>query len=134
MTDTFHDTSDYASTTRYEGVTIWLPQLHRDAMAAGSRTIDGRTFVGCRLLGPAVLLAVGGVRFEACDMGPSGGDVRNMLLRPVAPEKVIGTLSFGDCLFDRCSFLAVGFTGPAAFIDHFQQVIGAAPVIPGPVQ
>lgn len=108
----------------YEDQQIWLSQLIAQSMTTGSALIKGRTFNRCRLEGPAVLLATGGVHFDACDMGYTGGDIRNLLLRPVAPEKVIGAIAFEDCRFSYCSFFAVGFTGSPDFIDNFIQVVG----------
>ena len=108
----------------YEREQIWLPQLSAQALAAGQVLIDGKTFIDCRIEGPAVLLAVGGCSFDACDMGYSGGDVRNLLLRPVGPEKVIGAVAFRNCSFRRCAFSMVGFTGSPAFIDNFLTVLG----------
>ncbi|MFN3816382.1 hypothetical protein [Brevundimonas sp.] len=110
----------------YEDQQIWLPQLIAQSMAAGSAAIKGRTFTRCRLEGPAVMLAAGGVHFDACDMGYAGGDARNLLLRPVGPEKVIGTIAFQDCTFRECSFYAVGFTGSPTFLDSFLQVLGGS--------
>ncbi|CAN5302353.1 hypothetical protein BH10PSE1_BH10PSE1_13070 [soil metagenome] len=108
----------------YEREQIWLPQLIAQSMSRGSAEIAGRRFVDCRIEGPAVLLAVEGCDFDACDMGWSGGDIRNLLLRPVGPEKVIGAIAFRNCTFLRCSFFAVGFTGSPAFLDNFQKVLG----------
>lgn len=110
----------------YEDQHIWLPQLFAQSMVAGSAVIKDRTFIRCRLEGPGVLLAAGGVEFDGCDMGYTGGDIRNLLLRPVGPEKVIGALPFQNCVFRQCTFYAVGFTGSPAFLDNFMQVVGSA--------
>lgn len=110
----------------HQDESIWLPQLFAQAVASGSALIKDRTFTRCRLEGPAVLLAAGGVRFDACDMGYTGGDVRNLLLRPVGAEKVIGAVAFENCTFRECAFFAVGFTGNEAFIENFLQVVGDA--------
>lgn len=108
----------------YEREPIWLPQLVARSLAAGQPEIVGKTFIECRIEGPAVLLAVGGCDFDGCDMGYHGGDVRNLLLRPVGPQKVIGAIAFRDCVFRRCQFAGVGFTGAPAFLDSFIQVLG----------
>jgi len=108
----------------YEREQIWLPQLIAQTMAGGRAIVEGKTFIDCRIEGPAVLLAVDGCDFDGCDMGASGGDLRNLLLRPVGPEKVIGAIAFRNCTFRRCAFFAVGFTGSPAFIDNFLTVLG----------
>jgi len=107
----------------YEKVNIWLPQLIAEAMSDRRNLIENRTFVDCRIEGPAVLLAAGGCEFDACDMGWSGGDIRNLLLAPVGPEKVIGAIAFRNCAFRRCSFFAVGFTGAPEFLKNFESVL-----------
>lgn len=111
----------------YEREQIWLPQLIAQTLSAGQSHIRDKTFVGCRLEGPAVLLAIGGCDFDGCDMGYSGGDIRNLLLRPVGPEKVIGAIAFENCIFRQCSFFAVGFTGSPQFIDSFMSVLKKDP-------
>ena len=54
------------------------------------------------------------------------GDVRNLLLQPVGPQKVTGTVAFRDCKFINCRFLRVGFTGSPAFLAELEQVLGGA--------
>ncbi|WP_426022193.1 hypothetical protein [Brevundimonas sp. PWP3-1b1] len=107
----------------YDKANIWLPQLIAETMAAGQSLIENRTFTDCRIEGPAVLLAAGGCEFDACDMGYSGGDIRNLLLAPVGPEKVIGAIGFRNCAFRRCKFFAVGFTGAPEFLKNFEAVL-----------
>ena len=115
-----------ATTALFEKKKIWLPRLIFDVMNAGEPVIKNKTFVDCYLEGPAVLLAAGGVEFDGCDMGVTGGDVRNLLLTPVGPEKVIGPIAFQDCKFKNCRFFAVGFTGSPDFIQHFISVLSAS--------
>ena len=116
---------DLAQRTVYDGLTLPLFTVYRQIVAAGGQAIEGRTFRNCVIEGPAVLLAGGGVNFDGCDMGASQGDIRNLLLRPVGPQKVVGAILVRDTLFERCRFFGVGFTGSAAFIDHFIQMLGS---------
>lgn len=109
---------------RYERVGIWLPQLAAEAIRAGDPVIRGRTFIECMFEGPAVMLPVGGCDFDACNMGVSGGDPRNLLLHPVGKQKVVGAIAFEACVFQRCHFHSVGFTGSPAFLGQFMRVIG----------
>ena len=108
----------------YAGAHIWLPQLSLEAAQRGEAVIEGKTFRDCFLEGPAVLLATGACHFDGCNMGDPMGDTRNLLLQPVGPQKVTGTVTFRDCRFINCRFLRVGFTGPAAFLSNIQQVLG----------
>ncbi|MBW8304476.1 MAG: hypothetical protein K0M78_11170 [Brevundimonas sp.] len=108
----------------YERQQIWLPQLIAQTIRAGRGVIEDRTFIDCRLEGPAVVMPVGACEFDACDMGYSGGDIRNLLLAPVGAEKVIGAIAFRNCTFRRCAFFAVGFTGAPEFLRNFHAVVG----------
>ena len=103
--------------TRFQDQEVWLPALILAALQAGERVIAGRSFSNCMLHGPAIFLAVGGNSMDACNLGFTGGDTRNLLLRPVSPSSVIGAIPFANCTFEWCDFDAVGFTGNEAFIN-----------------
>jgi hypothetical protein len=98
--------------------------LFAEHMRRGAPKIVGKTFEGCRFEGPAVLLALNGNTFSACNMGEAGGDVRNLLLAPVGPRKVVGAIPVENCVFRNCAFYMVGFTGAEAFLKQFHQVVG----------
>jgi hypothetical protein len=103
----------------FENVDISLFDLYRASQVGDQRSvISGRTFKGCRIEGPAVMLVLPGVRFEGTDFGFCDGDVRNLVLRPAGPAKVIGAIPVQNCAFINCEFFAVGFTGPEAFIQQ----------------
>lgn len=110
----------------YEGAHIWLPQLVLEAARRGEEAIIGKTFQNCFLEGPAVLLPVAGCSFDGCNMGDVMGDVRNILLQPVGPQKVTGTVAFRDCKFINCRFLRVGFTGSPDFLKQVEQRLGGS--------
>lgn len=105
----------------YTGEQIWLPQLGAQALSSGAVLIEGKTFENCRIEGPAVLAAMGGCQFDGCDLGFASGDVRNLLLGPVG-EKITGAIFFRDCVFRRCAFFAVGFTGSPDFLKSFEGI------------
>ena len=102
----------------FENLDISLFDLARAVMRAGQPTIDGRVFRNCRIEGPAVMLVLDNVNFDATNFGPNGGDVRNLVLRPAGPEKVIGTIPVANCQFINCEFFGLGFTGPDQFLDQ----------------
>jgi len=111
----------------YQKTDIWLPLLIAEAMRRGENMIVGKTFIDCRLEGPAVIIPVSGCQFDACDMGYSSGDPRNLLLAPAGPDKVTGAIAFKDCTFTRCNFFAVGFTGAPEFLQNFAATVGVTP-------
>jgi hypothetical protein len=83
--------------------------------------IQGRTFRNCRLQGPATLLISAGVTFKDTNFGDSGGDMRNLLLKPMG-QRALGTIPLRDCHFDNCAFIYVSFTGPEAVLNDLASV------------
>ena len=106
----------------FDGEAISLFELYRSVLEQGQSVILDRTFRNCGFEGPAVALILGGVNFDATDFGYTGGDIRNIILKPMSPQKVIGTIPIGRCSFINCQFFAVGFTGTEAFIDMLLKV------------
>ena len=102
----------------FENVDISLFDLFRACMTGDQPLLTGRTFRNCRIDGPAVMLVLDGTRFEHTDFGFADDDIRNLLLRPVGPTKVTGTIPVHNCLFTGCEFFAVGFTGPEPFLQQ----------------
>ncbi|MBI1682084.1 hypothetical protein [Caulobacter hibisci] len=102
----------------FENVDVSLFDLYRAHLQKGQTVIEGRTFRNCRLEGPVVLLVLGGVDFDATDFGYTGGDIRNIVLRPASPTTVVGAVPFKDCSFIDCQFYMVGFTGPDSFLQQ----------------
>ena len=102
----------------FENVDISLYELFRAHFATGQRIISGRTFRNCRIEGPAVMLVLDKVNFDATNFGPNGGDIRNLVLRPASPTSVVGTIPVEDCQFIGCEFFGLGFTGPDQFLDQ----------------
>ena len=102
----------------FENVDISLFDLYRAGFWAGEPVIKDRTFKGCQIEGPGVMLVLPGTTFESTDFGQTGGDIRNLVLRPAGPQKVIGVLPVQNCAFIDCLFHGVGFTGPEEFLQQ----------------
>lgn len=92
--------------------------LFRAVAESEAAVIRGRTFRNCRLEGPAIALILSGNVFNDCNLGPAGGSISNLLVRPVG-EKVVGAVPFEDCRFEACEFFAVGFTGSEQTLGGF---------------
>lgn len=103
--------------TVFEDVDINLFDLHVGNHGAALGVIMGRTFRGCRLQGPAIMLVSAGVEFTDCNFGDPDGDMRNLVLRPTG-NRALGTVPFRDTVFESCEFYNVGFTGPAEILDQ----------------
>jgi uncharacterized protein YjbI with pentapeptide repeats len=81
--------------------------------------IRGKTFRNCLIEGPAVIMPLEGCSFDACDFGYAAGDINNLLLKPMA-NKVTGAMVFANTKFERCTFFAMGFTGPPQLLEEFR--------------
>lgn len=110
-------------TSVFEDVDLNLFDLHVAHFSAGLGVIQGRTFRGCRLQGPAIMLVSAGVTFNDCNFGDSDGDMRNLVLRPTG-ARALGTIPFRDTVFEGCEFYNVGFTGPADILNDLLNVTG----------
>ena len=99
----------------FENLDLSLYDVFAHAARNGAPLIQGRTFKGCRIQGPAIALVSNGVTFEDTNFGDSRGDIRNLVLKPVG-DKAIGTIPMRDCAFIGCEFYGVGFTGTDEFI------------------
>lgn len=77
----------------------------------GGAIIEGRTFTDCFIEGPAVMLVLEGTHFEGVNFGPTGGDLRNILFRPMSGQRAIGSVPVRNCTFRNCQFHTLGITG-----------------------
>ena len=97
--------------TEFNGGNFALVDLYRANLQAGGGTvIQGRVFTDCLIEGPAVMLVLDGTHFEGTNFGPTGGDIRNILFRPLN-NMAIGAIPVRDCVFRNCRFHSLGVTG-----------------------
>lgn len=87
-----------------------LYDLFTHHMRHGRSVLDGISFTGCRIEGPAIMLVLAGTTFDATNFGESKGDIGNLVLRPVR-NMAIGAIPVINCTFENCEFHALGFTG-----------------------
>ena len=101
----------------FRGGRFVLTDLHRASMqAGGGAVLDGRTFTDCAIEGPALMLVLENVHFDRTNFGPTGGDIRNMLFRPMG-EMGIGAVAVRNCTFTNCRFQMLGITGNDQLLD-----------------
>ena len=110
----------------FEDVDLNLFDLHVGNHGGSLGVIMGRTFRGCRLQGPAIMLVSAGVQFNDCNFGDPDGDMHNLVLRPTG-NRALGTIPFRDTVFEGCEFYNVGFTGSAEILDQLLAVDAANP-------
>lgn len=111
---------DYSATV-FEDLDLNLFDLHIANHGPGLGVTMGRTFRGCRIQGPAIMLVSAGVRFNDCNFGEPDGVMANLVLRP-AGDRALGTVPFRDTLFDGCEFFNIGFTGPEDMLNDLLAV------------
>jgi hypothetical protein len=87
-------------------------------LAESGTLLDGFTFVGCQVNGPAVILPRDSV-FAGNDFDSPTQDA---LLWEISPERseVVGAIEVTNCTFERCRFAHVGVAGPPPVIAHFR--------------
>lgn len=101
----------------FQDVDISLHELFMANVGQGQGLIQGRTFTGCRIQGPGIMLVSTGTTFDETNFGDSRGGIANLVLRP-AGDKAIGAVPVRDCVFIGCEFYGVGFTGPSDVLDE----------------
>jgi len=94
---------------------ISLADVARPQKEAGDRRVTKTRFVGCEILGPAVV--VPGDGFLISGVAYLDGDWQESFraLAPAAPYPA-GAISVNDCEFQNCSFQGVQFMAPVPFI------------------
>jgi hypothetical protein len=112
--------------TAFHGARINLLDLFRaSAKAGGGAAIEGRTFTNCVIEGPAVMLVLEGVQFDGTNFGQTGGDVRNILFRPLG-SRGIGAIPVRNCTFQTCDFEAIGITGNDSLLQMLTEQVTIA--------
>ncbi len=106
--------------TKFEKEAVWLPLMASHQLNSDDFVIRGKTFTDCLIQGPAVIVALGGVSFQGCNMGVVS-KAENLMFRPMG-EQIVGAIAMADCTFERCRFVQVGFTGPE---EALQALIGS---------
>ncbi|WP_396595120.1 hypothetical protein [Brevundimonas sp. R86498] len=114
--------ADLGVRATFERVIVSIPALIEAASESGV-AIEGRRFVDCVIIGPAVLVPTPQTGFANCNFGDAAGEPRNLFLTP-AGSKVIGGLSVAGCVFDGCQFSGIGLVGDESVIAAFLGTIG----------
>lgn len=115
--------ADLGERAEFKGVAVSIPALI-EAAAASGKPIEGRRFIDCVLLGPAILAVSDDTRFINCQFGAVEGDKRNLFVRP-AGSRVIGAVSIAGCHFEGCLLNGLGLLGDDGFIEAFLATLGA---------
>ncbi|HST92577.1 MAG TPA: hypothetical protein VLJ13_10320 [Brevundimonas sp.] len=110
--------------TAFTGGRFSLFDFYRASVQAGGGVmIEGRSFTNCVIEGPALMLVLDGVHFDSTNFGPTGGDMRNMLFRPMG-DVGIGAIPVRNCTFTGCQFQTLGITGNDEFLNMLVEQVG----------
>ena len=96
----------------YSERVVWLPELARD-----EDVLDGYTFIGCHLNGPAVLVLLDGVTFA--DNNLQGE--RNALLWEITENRpdIIGAIGLRNSTVEGCTLTRIGIAGSREVLSKF---------------
>jgi hypothetical protein len=106
---------------RVEGLT-YEDRVIRVAELAGEKgVIENARFVGCDIKGPAVII----VRDSTLSNSNLGGPSADAVLWEISPARtvVVGAILAQGCVFDRCTFMNIGFAGPPELIAKMREGI-----------
>lgn len=109
--------ADLGVRDEFKGVVVSIPALVEAASISG-KPIEGRTFIDCVLLGPAILAMTEETKFINCQFGAVEGDERNLFVKP-AGSRVIGAVSIHGCHIEGCLLNGLGLLGDDGFIEAF---------------
>ena len=110
----------------FVGGRFTLFDLYRASVQAGGGVrLENRTFTDCMIEGPALMLVLDGVEFSNTNFGPTSGDMRNMLFRPMGAMG-IGAIPVRNCTFNRCQFQTIGITGSEELLQMLIDQVATA--------
>ena len=113
-------------TKAFNGGRFSLVDLYRASVQAGGGVrIEDRTFTDCTIEGPALMLVQDNVHFDSTNFGETGGDMRNMLFKPMGAIG-IGAIPVRNCTFTRCRFHTIGITADDAFLQALIEQVAIA--------
>ncbi len=123
VNNTLPTPADLGERTEFKGCVVSIPALLEAASVSG-KPIEGRCFIDCVLLGPAILAMDEETKFISCQFGAVEGDERNLFVRP-AGSRVIGAVSIAGCHFEGCLLNGLGLLGDDGFIEAFLSTMGS---------
>jgi hypothetical protein len=108
--------SRYVDPKTHDGGVIRISEL-----VGVDGVLDGHTFIGCEINGPAILYLTNPTLANTT----LGGPTIDAVLWEVAPHRQIvsGAIHASNCTFERCSFANIGFTGPPEVIQELRNSV-----------
>lgn len=106
--------------SEYEPATAPSDGVYRDQtvrltdLAALDDVIQGLTFEGCQIVGPAVVVLLGETRVTRCHWS---GDAQAIIWPAHGRTEVVGAIGLKDCVLTDCELYRVGMLVPDEQMD-----------------
>jgi hypothetical protein len=81
--------------------------------------LDGVSFLGCQIKGPAIVWP-GSSALRECNLGGPGPDAV-LWEAPRSGTVLVGVIIAKNCTFERCTFLNIGFVMPPDRVRELRQ-------------
>jgi hypothetical protein len=81
--------------------------------------LDGFSFMGCQIKGPAIVWP-GSSALRECNLGGPGPDAV-LWEAPRSGTVLVGVIIAENCTFERCTFLNIGFVLPPDRVRQLRQ-------------
>ena len=72
-----------------------------------------REFVGCRIVGPALLAQGGPIQLEGCGFDLQGAKAASLVWEAPPTGEAYGAVLMSDVSFKQCQFVGVGLVAPS---------------------
>ncbi|MCP3854595.1 MAG: hypothetical protein GY698_07680 [Actinomycetia bacterium] len=78
----------------------------------GMPVLRDREFIGCRIVGPALLAQGGPIQLVGCGFDMQGAQPDSLVWEVPSTGEAYGAIVLSDVSFERCEFVAVGLVAP----------------------
>jgi hypothetical protein len=120
-----------ASSEDLRGDTIVERELRIVDLAGDKLVVREKTFEGCIIRGPAVILPVA-THFFGCTVMQHYVGIESVLWPPPAVPFVVGCVALERCVLAECRIMEIGFTGPTEELDKMRAWAAQATPHPKP--
>jgi hypothetical protein len=92
--------------------------VHLSQLAGEKGLLDGITFIGCDIKGPAVLV-LQACTLSNCNLGGPSPDAVLWEV-PATRSVIVGAILAARCVFEKCTFMNIGIAGPPELIRQIR--------------
>ena len=110
-----------SGTVRNRFVFLYVYPFHEDVAKGYYAQIREVLFEDCTIAGPAVLAPMHKTLLIECSFSHPNDFDAMWWPRPEERPKPVGIIVLSGCVFKKCSFLNIAFSGPRKQIDEIKQ-------------